>query len=136
MTPPLLTRALILLLAVAPAAWAQSPDVLRAEQPPPNAIWVESLDLSRMSQRRGLPRAGRSIRDLPIVLGGVTYPHGIGTRSISEFVIDLGGEATRFVSMVGIDDVVRTGVGTVTFEVWADDTRVAASGHMLAGDAP
>jgi alpha-galactosidase len=136
MTPPLHTRALILLLAVTPTAWAQSPDALRAEQPPPNAIWVESLDLSRMSQRRGLPRAGRSIRDLPIVLAGITYPRGIGTRSISEFVIDLGGEATRFASMVGIDDVVRTGVGTVTFEVWADDTRVAASGHMRAGDAP
>ena len=49
-----------------------------------------------MSQRRGTPRAGRTIRDQPIRLGGVDYPHGIGTRSISEFVIDLKGNATRF----------------------------------------
>jgi hypothetical protein len=58
-----------------PAALAQTADTLRAEQPPAGAMWVESIDLSRMAQRRGTPRAGRSIRDLPITLGGVTYPH-------------------------------------------------------------
>lgn len=101
-----------------------------------DAIWVETLDLGKMTQRRGLPRAGRSIRDLPIMLGGVAHPHGIGTRSISEFVIDIKGEALRFESLVGLDDVVQSGVGSVTFEVWADDTLVAASGLMRAGDAP
>jgi alpha-galactosidase len=128
--------AVMVLIAAAPAALAQSPPVFTAEQPPGDGIWVESLDLGRMSQRRGLPRAGRSIRDTPIQLGGVTYPHGIGTRSISEFVIDVGGEAVRFESMVGLDDAVREGVGSVTFEVWADDTRVAASGRMRAGEPP
>ncbi len=108
----------------------------RAEQPPSGAIWVESLDLSKMTQRRGLPKAGKSIRDLPITLDGVVYPHGIGTRSISEFVIDLKGIATRFESMVGLDDVVKHGVGSVTYEVWADDRLVAASGLMRAGDRP
>ena len=42
-----------------------------------------------MSQRRGTPRAGLSLRGQPIRLDGTVYPHGIGTRSISEFVIDL-----------------------------------------------
>src|SRR6185295_1361186 len=85
---------------------ASTPDVamLRADRPPVNAVWAESIDLSKMTQRRDLPRAGRSIRDLPITLGGVTYPHGIGTRSISEFIIDLHGAAARFESMVGLDD--------------------------------
>jgi alpha-galactosidase len=110
--------------------------MLRAHTAPANSFWIEELGLERFSQRRGMPRAGRSIRDRPILLGGVEYPRGIGTRSISEFVIDLAGGATRFRSMVGIDDVVRSGVGTVTFEVWADDVRVADSGLMRAGDAP
>lgn len=123
-------------MGATPGAIAQTADSLRAEQPPQGAIWVEGIDLSRMAQRRGLPRAGRSIRDLPITLGGVTYPHGIGTRSISEFVIDLKGTALRFVSMVGLDDAVKAGEGTVTFEVWADDLLVAGSGLMRAGDAP
>jgi len=128
--------ALMLSLTARSAAPASSVESLRAEHAPAGALWVESLGLSRMSQRRGEPRAGRSIRDQPIVLGGVTYPHGIGTRSISEFVIDLGDQAVRFVSMVGLDDAVRNGVGTVVFEVWADDTRVATSGRMRAGDIP
>ncbi len=99
-------------------------------------MWVEEIGLERLSQRRGTPRVGRTIRDKPIRLGGVEYRHGIGTRSISEFVIDLKGNATRFVSVVGIDDEIRGAVGSVTFEVWADDTRVAASGIMRPGDAP
>jgi alpha-galactosidase len=110
--------------------------MLRSHTAPANSFWVQELGLERFSQRRGLPKAGRSIRDRPILLGGVEYPRGIGTRSISEFVIDLAGGATRFQSMVGIDDVVRGGVGTVTFEVWADDVKVADSGLMRAGDAP
>src|SRR4051812_25771645 len=67
----------------------------------PRQVWLDSLDLSRLSQRRGTPRAGKSIRDLPITLGGVIHEHGIGTRSISEFVIDLGDGATRFEALVG-----------------------------------
>ena len=124
------------LVVTGDVALAQDADALRALQPPADAIWVESIGLEGMTQRRDVPRAGRSIRDLPISLGGLTYPHGIGTRSISEFVIDLKGAATRFVSMVGLDDAVKTGVGTVTFEVWADDTLVANSGLLRAGDPP
>jgi alpha-galactosidase len=110
--------------------------MLRAHSAPANSLWIEELGLETFSQRRGMPGAGRSIRDRPILLNGIEYPRGIGTRSISEFVIDLKGGATRFRSMVGFDDVVRTGVGTVTFEVWADDVKIADSGLMRAGDAP
>ena len=107
-----------------------------AAAPPGAAMWVEEIGLERLSQRRGTPRVGRTIRDQPIRLGGVEYPHGIGTRSISEFVIDLKGNATRFTSTVGIDDAIRGDVGSAVFEVWVDDARVAASGIMRPGDAP
>jgi alpha-galactosidase len=103
---------------------------------PAGTMWVEDIGLERFSQRRGAPRVGRSIRDKPIRLGAVEYPHGIGTRSISEFVIDLKGNAARFTSTVGIDDEIRGDVGSVVFEVWADDVRVAASGLMRPGDEP
>ena len=115
---------------------AHAADPLPTDRAPDGAIWVDTLDLTHMTQRRGTPRAGRSIRNLPISLGGVVYPRGIGTRSISEFVIDLQGQALRFESMVGLDDAVRQGVGSVVFEVWADDKLVTASGLMHAGDAP
>jgi len=111
-------------------------EALRDGSAPRDAIWLEDIGLESWSQRRGRPRAGRTLRDQPIVLGGVSYPHGVGTRSISEFVVDLQGAATRFSSMVGIDDALRQGVGSVTFEVWADDEKVAESGLVRAGDAP
>ena len=90
----------------------QEIDLLRGTDAPPNAIWLDSLDLSKMVQRRQTPRAGRSLAGgrggaarrrrragppgAPITLGGVTYPHGIGTLSINELIIDLKGQATRF----------------------------------------
>ncbi|HEY2807854.1 MAG TPA: NPCBM/NEW2 domain-containing protein [Steroidobacteraceae bacterium] len=124
------------LAALNSSALAEDSAALRASAPPPGAIWIESLGLDKMTQRRGRPRAGQSIRDAPISLGGLTYPHGIGTRSISEFVIDLHGSASRFAAMVGLDDAVTTGVGTVVFEVWADDVLVASSGLIRAGEPP
>ena len=130
----LAVTALIVTLARAQGADAtrdHAPD----QAPIAESIWVDSLDLSRMSQRRGVPRAGRSIRDLPITIGGKVYSHGIGTRSISEFVINLSGSATRFESIVGLDDAVKNGVGSVTFEVWADDRLAASSGLIRNGDA-
>lgn len=120
----------------AACAAAADPVSLTARSSPPGAIWLEDLGLEKFSQRRGRPRAGKTLRDRPIVLGGVEYARGIGTRSISEFVIDLHGRATRFQSIVGFDDALRPGVGSVTFEVWADDTRVAETGLMRVGDAP
>lgn len=119
------------------ACTALAPFICSAEEAAPTgSIWVEEIGLEKMSQRRGTPRAGRSIRDQPIQTGGVVYPHGIGTRSISEFVIDLHGNGKTFSSMVGFDDAVRDGVGSVTFEVWADDRLVAESGLMRAKDPP
>src|SRR5580765_414823 len=89
---------------------------------PSNAIWLDSLDLSKMVQRRQTPRAGQTLArgrggrrsgqpgatapaTPQITLGGVVYPHGIGTLSINELIIALKGQATRFVSMVGLDDL-------------------------------
>ena len=90
----------------------QEIDLLRGTDAPPNAIWLDSLDLSKMVQRRQTPRASRSLAGgsggrrgaggaagppgSPITLGGVTYQHGIGTLSINELIVDLKGQATRF----------------------------------------
>ena len=60
------------------------PPAMRAADAPADALWLDSLDLSRMVQRRGTPRAGRSgsgrgANPPPLSLGGVVYPRGIGT---------------------------------------------------------
>jgi alpha-galactosidase len=129
-------------LAATPAQQAAvTPSELTGPAPPAGAIWLDSLDLKKMVQRRGTPRVGRSgagrgTEPPPLMLGGVRYEHGIGTLSINELIVDLKGQATRFVSMIGIDDAARTGQGSVFYEVWLDDRRLYTSPLMKAGDAP
>ena len=45
----------------------QDLDLLRGTDAPPNAIWIDSLDLSKMVQRRQTPRAGRVLVPVGIV---------------------------------------------------------------------
>ena len=116
-------------------ALASDERMLRAKKAPKNGVWLESLDLKLMSQGWKKPQAGQSVMTMPITMGGVEYPHGIGTHALSEFLIDLKGAATRFVSMVGVDDETK-GKGSVTFEVWADGKKKAGSGVLRGGDAP
>jgi len=125
--------------ASAPAD-AQSSTAIRGDAPPPNGIWVEDVGLDAMVQRRGRPVAGglpggRGGRR-PITLGGVVYPHGIGTQSISQFVIDLKGQATRFLSMVGLDDSATSEEASVNFEVWGDDDLLFSTRTIRPGDPP
>ena len=122
---------------------AQSAPELQKADPPAHAVWVDSLDLSKASIRR--PRAGRGGRGaapppgppppLKFVLGGVDYPHAVPLNADSDLVIDLKGQAVRFQSMVGVDDGVGSGRGSVEFGVWVDDKKVADTGVMRGGDA-
>ena len=118
------------------------PDPLTQTEAPAGAMWLDSLDLSKMVQRRGAPRAGAygggnaNAAPLPLKLNGVTYPHGIGTLSINELTVDLKGQATRFVSMIGLDDAAKDGQGTFTVEIWVDNKKAFISSVIKAGDPP
>ncbi len=116
----------------APLGAVQGAATLRGPEAPPNGVWVDGLDLTKMSAgRRGKP--GQSVRNTPITLDTLVYPHGLGVASGSEFLIDLKGQATRFEAMVGIDDERKTGAGSVTFEVYLDGKKAADSGVIKAG---
>ncbi len=113
---------------------------IRGGDPPSGGVWVETLGLDAMFQRRGRPVAagvpGRRGAVQPITLGGVAYRHGIGTQSISEFVLDVKGRAKRFVSMVGLDDSAVAPEASVNFEVWGDDRLLFATDTIRPGDPP
>ena len=111
-------------------------DIVRGEQLPANGLWVESLDLSKMSQDFGSPQRGRSVDLNPLKLGGIVYPHGIGSHAKSEMIINLKGVATRFVAMVGLDDEKAQSPGSITFEVWVDGKKAAGTGVMKGGQQP
>lgn len=116
---------------------AQDAQALRATDAPANAIWLDSLDLSggairRPRGQRGQPPPG----PMKLNLGGVEYPHGVPILVNGDLVVDLKGAATRFVSMVGIDDERKAGQGSVTFDVWVDGKHAFDSGVMTSRDTP
>ena len=110
-------------------------EIARSTESPSGGIWLETLDVNTMTLgwEGHDPQVGKSIEGTPITLKGTVFPHGIGTHAVSEWNIDLKGAATRFVSMVGLDDEKNGSEGSVAFEVYVDGKRVASSGTMKGG---
>ncbi|MEU7905779.1 glycoside hydrolase family 2 TIM barrel-domain containing protein [Actinoplanes sp. NPDC049118] len=59
-----------------------------------------------------------------LTIAGVTYGKGLGVHAVSNVLVELGGDCTRFRSDVGVDDEAS---GSVGFEVWVDGVRKAQS---------
>jgi alpha-galactosidase len=70
----------------------------------------------------------------PITLGGAVYAKGLGVHAESAVEFYTGRACTSVTADVGVDDE-KGDRGTVAFEVWADDARVASSG-VLTNTAP
>ncbi|WP_328724557.1 NPCBM/NEW2 domain-containing protein [Streptomyces sp. NBC_00259] len=77
----------------------------------------------------------------PITIGGQVFAKGLGVHAASTVEYYTGGRCTGVTAQVGLDD--EKGIrGTVTFEIWADDTKTASTGaltnvmpaHPLAAD--
>jgi alpha-galactosidase len=66
----------------------------------------------------------------PLTINGAVYPKGLGAHAPSEVVFYLGGRCTAFTADVGVDDEreATNKQGSATFEVYADGSRVAATG--------
>ena len=153
----------IVAVAIAAAPVASTPSGLSKQDaaelqradPPSNGVWVDSLDLSKAPIRRPRAQRGQTAPPAPLVfiLGGATYAHGLPLQSDGDISIDLGGAATRFVSMIGVDDgpspqAPAAGApvpatpppppppGSVIFAAWVDGKKVFESDVMKRGDAP
>lgn len=60
------------------------------------------------------------------------YAKGLGTNSVSDIAIYLGGNCSTFTSTVGMDSEV--GHGTVTFSVIGDGKTLATTPTVRGGD--
>ncbi len=106
--------------AVVPAAGQDTSaetELVRSQQAPANGVWLETLNLNNMSQDYGTPHRRKTVDNNPLTLGGVVYPHGVGTHAKSEIAIELKGGSNRFLAMVGLDDERKSSNGSVTFDV-------------------
>ena len=68
---------------------------------------------------------------LPLTINGTVYKKGLGTNSVSDVAIYLGGSCSTLTSDVGIDDETG-GSGTVTFSV-AGDGKILKTTPVIKG---
>src|SRR5204863_9598644 len=113
------------------------PAILQRADAPAHGIWVDSLDLGKAPIRRPRGQRGSAAPPPPLTfsLGGMPYPHALPLAADGDVAIDLGGQATRFMSMVGIDDTVKSG-GSVVFGIWVDGKKVTETEVMHGGATP
>lgn len=111
------TLTLVALCGLLPAAFAAE------------TIWLDSLDLTKMSAGWGKPQVNRSMREQPLSLGGKKFERGVGTHARSQFRLDLAGGTEKFEASVGLDDAAN-GPGSIIFQVIADGKKLFDSGVM------
>ncbi len=135
--PVIRTAAPMLLAAglVIPSFAAITPEDLRGNTLPPDAVWLESIDLSQAHQEFGRPQAGKSVDGLPITINGNVFPRGVGAHAHFEMSVDLKKQAARFFAMVGVDDEKKPD-GSVVFRVDVDGKTVKQTDVLRQGDDP
>jgi alpha-galactosidase len=70
----------------------------------------------------------------PITIQGAVYAKGLGAHAPSSAEYYLAGRCSAISADVGVDDE-KSSNGSVTFELWADATKVADSGMLTVADA-
>jgi hypothetical protein len=109
--------------------------MLRAQEPPPNAIWVEELNMGKHGAGLQTSRRRRKRGRQSPAPEGIEYSHGIGHARAFPLTVDLKGNAVRFAAMCGIDDETRGG-GAAIFRVVVDDAIRFDSGVSKGNEAP
>ncbi|MHB8637004.1 MAG: NPCBM/NEW2 domain-containing protein [Fimbriimonadaceae bacterium] len=98
-------------------------------------VRLEDLDLSHITQDWGTPQRNKSVDGHFLSVHGQRFELGIGTHAVSRFEIGLGGKATYFSAKCGVDDE-ATPRGSVSFEIWVDGKRRAATAILHKGQGP
>ena len=95
--------------------------------------YVGDLTWSRSDNGWGPPEVDRSNGERapddggPLRIGTALFEHGIGAHAPSRIEMALDGRCSLFLADVGLDEEVGDH-GSVVFEVWGDDERLAVSG--------
>lgn len=123
------------------AQWLRQDAQVAVTNPPPPTGVNDVSDLDFVSSTNGWGPVerdesvgGTNAGDgTPITLGGTVYPKGLGTNSISDVTIYLGGNCSKFTATVGNDDDAGTS-GSDTFSVLGDGKTLTATGTIKGGD--
>jgi alpha-galactosidase len=97
-----------------------------------DTLWLNKIDLSKVNQEYGSPRANTSLDRKPLTINGEVFKKGLGTHATSSVEIDLKGTAECFRALVGVDDEVK-GRGTIKFVLIADKKEIFRTPLMKQG---
>lgn len=78
----------------------------------------------------GGPRADSTPYDQALSVQRQAFRHGIGVLADSRLQVQVAPGSQRFVARVGVDDSTRGKTAAVSFEVWGDGRRIAATPPM------
>lgn len=78
----------------------------------------------------GGPRADSTPYDQALSVQRQAFRHGIGVLADSRLQVRVPAGSQRFTARVGVDDSTRGKRAAVSFEVWGDGRRLAATGPM------
>ncbi|MGW0736465.1 NPCBM/NEW2 domain-containing protein [Streptomyces sp. NPDC002851] len=69
----------------------------------------------------------------PLTINGQAYEKGLGAHAESTITYYTAGNCSAVTAQVGVDDE-KDSNGSVTFEIWADEERVANTGVLTTAD--
>lgn len=98
-----------------------------------DTLWLQKIDLSKVTQGWGTAQPNLSIGGNPLTIAGQIFKNGVGSHSEGLINLDLKGGAQRFQAMVGLDDEATGHKGSVIFSVLADKKEVFRSPLMVSG---
>jgi alpha-galactosidase len=105
-----------------------------------DTVKLVDLGLDKLHQEWGDPQIDKDVSQHPLIVGGATFAHGIGTHAAAIWWIYLGGAGQRFNALVGLDDDVKIDPRYTStraeFQIVGDHKILFRSGPMKVGDAP
>ncbi|WP_433182763.1 NPCBM/NEW2 domain-containing protein [Actinoallomurus sp. CA-150999] len=113
--------------------------VLKLTTPPSGTTYLSDLPWVRASNGWGPVEKDTSNGEKaagdghPITINGAVYKKGLGAHAPSTIEYYAAKQCTSVAADVGVDDE-KTTNGSVTFEIWADGTKVADSGLLTTAD--
>jgi hypothetical protein len=101
--------------------------------PPLPTLRLDDLKALEVKNGYGKATPGKTIAGTPLKLNGKTYEHGIGAHAQALSVYAIPSGATRFVSVVGLDDKVKGDFrSSVVFQVYGDVKEMGEAPVLLA----
>jgi NPCBM/NEW2 domain len=123
------------------AQWLRQDGTVKVVDPPPPSGVTDVGDLDFLTSTNGWGPVERNEAvggvnagdGAPLTIGGTVYPKGLGTNSVSDIMVYLGGNCSKFTAKVGNDGDAGAS-GTMTFSVLGDGKKLASTPTVKGGD--